>query len=205
MLTTIANQLVKFPLKKRQPDLNKAQTTAAVLVILHGEDSDPQVVLTQRASHLKSHAGEVAFPGGMWDQGDENLLHTALREANEEIGLNPHSVTPVATLPSASPKRREVSVTPFVAIGINNLELTADASETAAIFNAPLKIFMDLDQYEYFEIKSETADGDGVIRFPYLTYNNYKIWGFTLKVITDLLNSTLDAGIDLKYPQHVSK
>jgi 8-oxo-dGTP pyrophosphatase MutT (NUDIX family) len=205
MLTTIANQLVKFPLRQRQPDLNKAQTTAAVLVILHGEDSNPQVVLTQRAFHLNNHAGEVAFPGGMWDQEDENLLHTALREANEEIGLNPHSVTPVATLPSASPKSREVSVIPFVVIGINNLELTADASETAAIFNVPLKIFMDLDQYEYFETKSKTADGGGVIQFPYLMYNNYKIWGFTLKVITDLLDSTLDAGIDLKYPRHVSK
>ncbi len=202
MLTTIANRLIQFPLKKRQPDANKSQNTAAVLVILLGEDSDPKIVLTQRAFHLKSHAGEVAFPGGMWDNGDENLLQTALREANEEIGLDPSSVIPVATLPSASPKRKEVSVTPFVAIGSGDLELTADASETAAIFTAPLKIFMDLDQYKYFEFNAEIENGGEVIRLPYLTYNDYKIWGFTLKVITDLLNSTLDAGIELEYPQH---
>ena len=204
MLTTIANELIKFPLKKRQPDVNKTLTTAAVLVILHGEDNNPHVVLTQRALHLKSHPGEVAFPGGMWDQGDTNLLQTALREANEEIGLNPSSVKPLATLPAASPKRREISVTPFVAIGLHDLELTADASETAAIFNVPLKIFLDIDQYQYFEIKTEMGTGDGVIRFPYLTYNNHKIWGFTLKVITDLLNATLNAGIELKYPSHIT-
>ena len=204
MLTTIANRLIQFPLKKRQPHANKAQNTAAVLVILHGEDSDRKIVLTQRDFHLKSHAGEVAFPGGMWDNGDENLLQTALREANEEVGLNPSSVIPVATLPSASPKRTEVSVTPFVAIGSGDLELAADASETAAIFNAPLKIFMDIDQYKYFEFHTEVENGDGVIRLPYLTYKDYKIWGFTLKVITDLLNSTLDAGIELKYPRHAS-
>ncbi|MFB0996257.1 MAG: CoA pyrophosphatase [Porticoccaceae bacterium] len=204
MLTTIANHLTQFPLKKRQPHANKAQTTAAVLIILHGEDSDPQVVLTQRAFHLKSHAGEVAFPGGMWDPGDEDLLQTALREANEEIGLNPNLVKPIATLPSASPKRREVSVTPFVALGANDLGLTEDASETAAIFNAPLKIFMDLNQYSYFELNVDAENGGGVIRLPYITYNKYKIWGFTLKVITDLLNSTLDAGIELKYPQYGS-
>ena len=81
MLTSIANKLVKFPLKRLEPRPNKAKTTAAVLVILHGDINNPQVVLTQRALHLNSHSGEVAFPGGMWDKTDSDLLQTALREA----------------------------------------------------------------------------------------------------------------------------
>ena len=54
--------------------------------------------------HLKTHAGEVAFPGGMWDSLDSDLLQTALREANEEVGLQAETVKPIATLPTASPE-----------------------------------------------------------------------------------------------------
>ena len=200
MLTSIANKLVKFPLKRLEPRPNKTKTTAAVLVILHGDIDNPKVVLTQRALHLNSHSGEVAFPGGMWDKADSDLLQTALREAYEEVGLEADSVQPVATLPSASPKRRDVHVTPYVAIARESLNLTPDPSEIAAIFDAPLRLFMDITQYQYFEMKVDNADDGSVIRFPFIQYESYKIWGFTLKVITDMLNDTLGAGIELDYP-----
>ena len=85
MLTTIANHFVKFPLKKTLP-VEGHMTSAAVLVVLWGSNDDPKVILTQRSEHLKSHAGEVAFPGGKWDPEDTDLLQTALRETFEEIG-----------------------------------------------------------------------------------------------------------------------
>jgi len=202
MLTMIANHLHKFPLKRPKPDPKNTHIAAAVLVVLHGQDDDPQVILTQRAFHLKSHAGEVAFPGGMWDQIDEDLMQTALREAQEEIGLAADSVTLLATMPISSPRRRDISVTPFVAVANSMLELNPDDGEIEAIFNAPLKAFMHLDHYEYFDMQLDAEYGGGVIRFPFLMYKNYKIWGFTLNVITDLLNATLGAGIDLEYPTH---
>jgi len=196
MLETIKNQLKNFPLDRSQSGPQVFGDTAAVLLLIHGDPTDPQVVLTQRAMHLNNHAGEVAFPGGMWDKTDENLLHTALRETHEEIGVAPHLVEPIAMLPVASPKRRSLLVTPFVGIAHSPLELKAEVSEIAAIFDAPLSTFMDTDQYQYFEMKSPV----GSLSFPYLTYKGYKIWGFTLKVLVDMLNATLDAGIDLKYP-----
>jgi 8-oxo-dGTP pyrophosphatase MutT (NUDIX family) len=202
MLTMIANHLHKFPLKRPKPDPKNTHIAAAVLMVLHGHDDDPQVILTQRAFHLKSHAGEVAFPGGMWDRVDEDLMQTALREAQEEIGLDSDAVTLLATMPTSSPRRRDISVTPFVAVANNTLKLSPDDGEIAAIFDAPLKAFMQLDQYEYFEMELGAEYGGGVIRFPFLMYKNYKIWGFTLNVITDLLNATLGAGIDLDYPTH---
>ena len=202
MLTTIANRLTKFPLNRIQPSSTAAPFSAAVLVILGGADANPQVTLTQRALHLNSHAGEVAFPGGMWDPVDRHLLDTAMREAREEVGLAANRVRPVATLPVASPRRREISVTPFVAIADSDLELRADAGEIAAIFDVPLNAFLDHREYDYFEMNIDDEKGPRVIRFPFLTYNNYRIWGFTLKVITDLLNSTYDAGLQLDYPVH---
>ena len=125
-----------------------------------------------------------------------------MREAREEVGLAANRVRPVATLPVASPRRREISVTPFVAIADSDLELTADAGEIAAIFDVPLNAFLDHREYDYFEMNIDDEKGPRVIRFPFLTYNNYRIWGFTLKVITDLLNSTYDAGLQLDYPVH---
>ena len=200
MLTSIANKLVKFPLKRLEPRPNKAKTTAAVLVILHGDINNPQVVLTQRALHLNSHSGEVAFPGGMWDKTDSDLLQTALREAYEEIGLDCNSVEPVAPLPTASPKRRDVHVTPYVVIAKGKLTLTPEPGEIAAIFDAPLKLFVDTAQYQHFDMKINNSESGPVIRVPFIEYKNFRIWGFTLKVITDMLNDTLDAGIDLDYP-----
>lgn len=196
MLETIKNQLKKFPLDQSQPGPQGSGATAAVLLLLHGDPADPQIVLTQRAMHLNNHAGEVAFPGGMWDATDQNLLHTALRETHEEIGLSPHLVEPIAMLPAASPKRRNLCVTPFVGLVHSPLELQAEPSEIAAIFDAPISIFTDISQYQYFEIKNAA----GALSFPFLSYKGHKIWGFTLKVLVDMLNATLNTGVELRYP-----
>ena len=196
MLETIKHRLKNFPLECCQPGLQDRNASAAVLVALHGENSNPNVILTQRAFHLNNHAGEVAFPGGMWESTDSDLLHTALREAHEEIGLAPSLVQPIATLPVATPRRRDLNVTPFVGLVDMPVQLNADPDEIGALFDAPLRMFMDLDRYEYFEMDT----GYGGLRFPFLPYNGYKIWGFTLKVLTDMLNATVDADIHLEYP-----
>ncbi|MDG1494391.1 MAG: CoA pyrophosphatase [Porticoccaceae bacterium] len=198
MLETIKNRLKNFPLQRHQPSPQERGSTAAVLVALHGDNEDPQVILTQRAFHLNNHAGEVAFPGGMWDETDTDLLHTALREAHEEIGLLPSLVESIATLPVATPKRRSLNVTPFVGLVDSSLDLVADPGEIGALFDVPLRHFMNIDDYDYFEMKTE----QGALSFPFLSYNGYKIWGFTLKVLTDMLNATLDANIHLNYPSH---
>ena len=198
MLETIKNRLKNFPLDRHQPSPQERGSTAAVLVALHGDNSDPHVILTQRAFHLNNHAGEVAFPGGMWDETDSDLLTTALREAHEEIGLSPSLVEPIATLPIASPKRRNLNVTPYVGLVDAPLELVADPGEIGALFNAPLKHFLDVERYEYFEMQTDF----GALSFPFLPYNGYNVWGFTLKVLTDMLNATLEANIHLNYPSH---
>ncbi|MDA8787182.1 CoA pyrophosphatase [Porticoccaceae bacterium] len=196
MLETIKKRLKKFPLNPAQPDQQDSGSIAAVMVLLHGARDNPQIVLTQRAMHLNSHAGEVAFPGGMWDRTDDNLLYTALRETEEEIGLHPSLIEPIAMLPVASPKRRSLHVTPFVGLAQGPLNLRSEPSEIAAIFNAPVSLFTDINNYQYFEMKNEL----GALSFPCLPYNGYNIWGFTLKVLVDMFNSTLGVGIDLEYP-----
>jgi len=105
-------------------------------------------------------------------------------------------VQPIATLPVASPKRRSLKVTPFVGLVDGPLNLIADPSEIGALFDAPLRLFMNIENYDYFDMQTE----HGALSFPFLPYNGYKIWGFTLKVLTDMLNATLEADILLNYP-----
>jgi 8-oxo-dGTP pyrophosphatase MutT (NUDIX family) len=171
-------------------------------VLLHGDEKNPQVLLTQRALHLKTHAGEVAFPGGMWESIDTDLLQTALREANEEVGLKVENVKPIATLPSASPRRRDITVTPYVALASGPLEVNTDSDEISTIFDVPLTFFLQHDEYKYFDMEISSEQGIREIRFPYINYKDFKIWGFTLKVLTDMLNDTVDAEIELDYPFH---
>jgi len=194
MLSNLLEQLQRYPLTTPQP--LPALRNAAVLVGLHGSDAAPELILTERAAHLNSHPGEVAFPGGMFESGDSDLLATALRETWEEIGLGGEQITPLATLAAATPKRSDVLVTPFVAQFSGPLAFTLEQSEIGAVFSVPLSHFMAIERYDYFEID---VHGRGV-EFPFIDYRGYRIWGFTLRVIVELLNDCLAADIQLRYP-----
>ena len=194
MLATIKQRLKNYPIIHAELASNQQGSVAAVLLVLHGDANNPKLVLTERAKHLSNHGGEVAFPGGMRDMDDANLLSTALRETREEIGLLPSQVEPIAMLPNQSPRRGNIQVTPFVAWAESPFTLVPDSSEIASVFHLPLDIAAQIDNYKYFEL------AEASILFPYLEYRGYKIRGFTLKVIVDMLNTTIDAGIKLRYP-----
>jgi len=194
MLSTLIQQLQRYPLATEAP--RPALRNAAVLVGLHGSERNPQLILTERATHLNSHAGEVAFPGGMYESQDRHLLNTALRETDEEVGLSREKITPLATLPSATPKRSDVWVTPFVARVEEPFDLTPDPSELSAVFSVPLAHFMNSDRYDYFDID---VRGEAVA-FPFIEFKDYRIWGFTLRVIVEMLNDCLAADLRLRYP-----
>jgi len=203
MLEAIVKNLEKFPLSRPQPEGSQGHLSAAVLVALIDGGEVPEIILTQRAQHLNSHAGEVAFPGGMWDSVDADLMMTALREAKEEIDLDPALVDVIATLPSATPRRRNLQVTPFVGLLADSPALMGDPSEIGSIFTVPLNYFLDIQRYSYLDLSHRGE----ILSFPCLNYRDdqdreYRIWGFTLRVITDMLNETLSAGLDLDYPSH---
>ena len=87
MIPQIVERLSKFPVIENCPSKNRERNSAAVLVILKDFNSEPALLLTKRSkTGLRHHAGQVAFPGGMWEEDDQSLLQTAVREASEEIG-----------------------------------------------------------------------------------------------------------------------
>ncbi|SDH77058.1 NUDIX domain-containing protein [Pseudomonas flavescens] len=167
---------------------------AAVLVPITRSD-EPEVVLTLRASGLSTHGGEVAFPGGRRDPEDRDLIDTALREAEEEIGLPPglvEIVGPLSTLVS----RHGIQVTPYVGVVPDFVDYQANDGEIAAVFSVPLAFFRD-DPREV----THRIDYLGHSWYvPSYRYGEYKIWGLTAIMLVELVNLVFDAGIDMQRP-----
>ncbi|CAM0957382.1 unnamed protein product [Alopecurus aequalis] len=159
---------------------------AAVLVCIFEDPSgDPRVILTKRASSLNSHSGEVSLPGGKVDEGDADVKTTALREAQEEIGLDPALVSVVTVLEPFLSKNG-LDVTPVIGIlsdrGLFNPVLNKD--EVEEIFDAPLEMFLKDDNRTTRE-RNWMGMTIPVQFFDYETEGKkYVIWGLTAHILT---------------------
>ena len=156
-------------------------TPAAVLVGLIERDHGLNVLLTRRSDNMRSHTGQVAFPGGRQDPG-EGPVDAALREAHEEVGLEPHFVTPVGF---STPYQTGTGflVTPVVGFIRHGFTLTPNPGEVADIFETPLSFLMDLANYQ--EHERELPSGVKR-RFYATTHEAQYIWGATAGMLRAL-------------------
>ncbi|HVE92199.1 MAG TPA: CoA pyrophosphatase [Actinomycetota bacterium] len=125
----------------RHPDDPQSRRRAAVLVALFEDDGVLRVVLTKRASTLSRHQGEISFPGGISDPDDPTPLDTALREAREEIGLDPAVVDVLGPLDALPTSSSGYLILPFVGWIPWPCDLSADAREVERILTPPLEAF----------------------------------------------------------------
>lgn len=151
---------------------------AAVLVAV---TQSGRLILTKRSSKLKHHPGQIAFPGGRQDETDRDLVHTALREAQEEIGLDPSCVDILGQLP-AHETVTGYTATPVVALVPDDLAFTPQASEVEEIFAVP---FAHVISRANFAIESRTWKG--IRRHYYVApFGPYYIWGATARMLYGL-------------------
>ena len=165
---------------------------SAVLVAITDNANDPEVILTKRAEHMSSHAGEVCFPGGKWEDHDTSLLNTALRESHEEVGLLSEWVEVIGGLPPVV-SRSGLNVVPYVGLISSDLALAPTSDELDSVFKVPLRYFMEqgnIEPYQY-AYKGQSME------LPSYVYEGYTIWGLTAYIIIDMLNQTYDASISL--------
>jgi 8-oxo-dGTP pyrophosphatase MutT (NUDIX family) len=157
-----------------------AARPAAVLVPVVGRD--PLTVLfTLRTPHLKAHAGQVSFPGGKAEPHDAGPVDTALREAEEEVGLARHLVEPLGFLDTYR-TGTGFAVTPLVALVDPALTISPDPSEVAEVFEVPLSFLM-----EPANARLETRYWRGADRRYYaLTYATRDIWGATAGMLRNM-------------------
>jgi 8-oxo-dGTP pyrophosphatase MutT (NUDIX family) len=158
-----------------------ASTAAAVLIPVVAHAHELSVLFTQRTTHLRSHSGQVAFPGGRAEPGDASAEFTALREAEEEIGLRPESVELLARLPDYRTRTGYV-VTPVIGLLTPPLALTPDPNEVAEIFEVPLAFLLDERnrQRRTREFQGQT------VGYYVFEYQGRVIWGATAGMLVNL-------------------
>ena len=158
----------------------------AAVLVLFGEDPvhGPDVLLVERASTLRNHAGQVAFPGGSADPEDRDAVATALREAEEETGVEPAGVAPLAVLPELFIPPSGFVVTPVVAHWERPVAVHAvDEGETAAVVRVPLSALVEPANRLLVRNPSGTSG-------PAFAVAGLLVWGFT----GGLLSALLDLG-----------
>ena len=153
---------------------------AAVLVPII-RAPDPRLLLTTRTSHLRNHAGQVAFPGGRIDTGDDGPVAAALREAQEEIGLEPSAVE-VMGMGDVYQTGTGYSVQPVVGTIEPGLSLSPNPHEVADLFEVPLDFVLDRRNHLLRE-----AEWKGRLRRYYvIEYDGRMIWGATAGMLVNL-------------------
>jgi 8-oxo-dGTP pyrophosphatase MutT (NUDIX family) len=168
-----------------------AHTAASVLVPIVDRASGLSVIFTKRTTHLKAHSGQVSFPGGRAEPEDPTPEFTALREAQEEIGLAMESVEVLARLPDYH-TRTGFRVTPVVGLLTPPLALVPDPREVEEVFEVPLEVLLDPKnhQLESREIQGRTV-GYYVIR-----HGERAIWGATAGMVVNLYRQLAAAQIE---------
>ena len=158
-------------------------TDAAVLLALYGWPERPGLIFTERRADMRRHAGEISFPGGRQDHPDEDLLTTALREAQEEIGLDPAEVEVAGALPPIGTFVTSYKVHPFVGLigDPGGLSLAPNPDEVETLLTFSLEALRD-----GYGMRRLVRRGVP-IRTPTYTVDGHLIWGATARILGDLL------------------
>jgi 8-oxo-dGTP pyrophosphatase MutT (NUDIX family) len=162
---------------------------SAVLVALFEEDGETRVVLTRRSTQLRTHRGQVSFPGGRIDDGEDPVA-AAVREAHEEIGLDPALVQPVGYLVRAFAFSTGAPITPVVATLPERPVLVANPAEVDRAFDASLA---DLAANFTEEWWSEPDLPKFAMYF--FSVEGETVWGATARMLVDLLTTLLVTGV----------
>src|SRR5689334_22490995 len=153
---------------------------AAVLVGIV-DHAEPTVLLTQRAQHLPDHPGQVSFPGGKIDKSDPTPMHSALREAEEEIGLARDNVDPVGYL-DLYMTTLGYRIVPVIARVEPGFQLALNTAEVDEVFEVPLAYVMDIAN-----MQKHSRDWNGITRHYYaITFGQRYIWGVTAGIMRNL-------------------
>ncbi len=171
--------LITTKLKKEHPIIQKPikahPKKAAVLVMLYPKHNKTHILMIKRGVHLKSHGGEIGFPGGGYEEEqDKNLLTTALRETREEIGVHVETSKVIAQLPIVN-TRLGFEVTPFVSVLSESQEFKRQEDEVDEILEIPLTLLL--------ATKQKNVDSHQENNMVLYWFKHHRIWGASAKIL----------------------
>lgn len=177
-------------LARRIRGIRRKPKHAAVLVPIILDGSEPHLLLTRRTDTLSTHKGQVAFPGGRTEEQDEDQVATALREAEEEVGLPRQQVEVVGLLDDFPTVTGDTIVTPVVGVVRDLPELVPEPGEVARIFQIPWSVLQDADRWY-----TKHWDFEGTPHpVYYLDYDGETLWGLSAFITLQLLDLLPERG-----------
>ena len=188
-ITNIKSNLLKYGSCSSDFDLNPDIDLdqkfnfleASVLIPILTFKKDLEILLTKRSNSLKNHPGQIAFPGGKKDQIDSSPIETALRETQEEVGLNPENVEIIASLPSHKTATGFV-IKPYLGLINQPFSETLRQGEVDEIFTVPYEYILNEENFSI-----QTRKWNGSQRSYYVVpYGPYYIWGATARILLNL-------------------
>lgn len=178
---TLDDFLSRFQLLRPETSQNVLNTRQAAVLVPVIRRPEPGLLLTKRASHMRKHAGQVAFPGGAVDSTDASLIAAALREAQEEVAIPPEAVEVIGILPPVD-SVTGFQVTPVVGVIPPDLHYHASEDEVAAVFEMPLAEALRLSRYHPLDIHRHGNNHRVWLSW----YEHYFVWGMTAGIIREL-------------------
>jgi 8-oxo-dGTP pyrophosphatase MutT (NUDIX family) len=170
-----------------QQKLTSDLIAAAVLIPIITREASLSVLLTERSHDLKHHAGQISFPGGRMDAADRDIRATALRETQEEVGIDPANVEIIGYL-DPNPTVTGYAVTPVVALVDLQQQLIIDPLEVKSAFEVPLPFLLDEGNQ-----KSAEREFEGVmVPIAEFNFGQYRIWGATASMLIQFRKFLLD-------------
>lgn len=166
---------------------------SAVCMPLVQREQGLTVLLTRRAGHLPSHAGQVCFPGGRIDLSDNNATHTALRETFEEVGIAPGYIQPLGEHPIIIATR--YAMRPVIGLVKEGFSIAPSPSEVAQVFEVPLSVLMNPSNHRLHRLQIK---GGSLQHYFSISWNGYFIWGATAAVIRNFYHYLSAASQQIK-------
>jgi 8-oxo-dGTP pyrophosphatase MutT (NUDIX family) len=170
------------PARSIGPPAGVVPRRGAVLAVVYPHNNELHIPLTIRSGSLRTHTGEISLPGGAIDPTDESIVAAALREGEEEVGLDPASITILGTLTDVYIAPSNFQITPVVGWLPTAPQLTPDPREVAALLYLPLRQLLRPDAVSI----EDRLIREQSIRVPYYAFGEHKIWGATSIVLSQL-------------------
>ncbi len=171
-------------LRKKRHIVNASRIKSAVLVPVYCRQGQPYVLFTRRTEKVRTHKGEISFPGGAYEKRDGTLVTTALRECSEEICLIAEAADVVGELDDQISAASNYIISPFVAYIPWPYQFKLNEEETAELIEVPISSLLDKSCLEQ---RSDVLDGEVVDAY-YYHYQGNVIWGATARILHQFLD-----------------
>jgi 8-oxo-dGTP pyrophosphatase MutT (NUDIX family) len=180
------DSLRPFLANRRRNEIRDPRLTpAAVLLLLYEINSTTHLLFTKRTEKVADHKGQISFPGGACDEGDESVETTALRETDEEVGVDRDTVIILGLLDDFLTVASSYVITPVVGIAPQRPQYQINCEEVAEIIEIPLLHFFDP---AHCRRVSRSPEGEPIPESPEFQYGDHVIWGATARILEHFLS-----------------